>query len=236
MHTTWRWPLWVVAPVAGLFLIVDGAFFIANLAKIADGGWIPLSLGFAIFGVMITWRTGVKAMRDKLSSLSEPTDTFLADLRTNKVARVPGAAVYLTRGGDRIPQYVKEFVHNMGSMHSTVIILNVLFEEQPRILDERYKVDPIVDGLTHVTLRFGFVEVPDIPFALRDLDACGDRKARENAVFFGTRDVVMADKHGLLTRWRVGLFSFLHKNTVRLIDRFNLPPERTVEISRLVKL
>jgi len=236
MHTTWRWPLWVVVPVAGLFLIVDGSFFVANLAKIADGGWIPLTLGLAIFAVMITWRTGVQAMRDKLSRLSESTDKFLAELKTNKVARVPGVAVYLTRGGNRIPQYVKAFVHNMGAMHETVIVLSLQFEEQPRILDERCTVDPIVDGLTHVTLRYGFVEVPDIPAALRGLDACGERKERENAVFFGTRDVVLADKHSAFGRLRVGLFSFLHKNSVRLIDRFNLPPERTVEISRLVKL
>ncbi len=236
MHVTWRWPLWVVAPIAGLFLIVDGGFFIANLAKIADGGWIPLTLGLAIFGIMITWRTGVQAMRDKLSSLSESTDQFLADLKANKVVRVPGAAVYLTRGANRIPQYVKEFVHNMGSMHSTVIVLSLQFEQQPRIQGERCQVDPIVDGLSHVTLRYGFVETPDIPAALRGLDACGDRKDRENAVFFGTRDVVIADKHSPFGRLRVGLFSFLHKNAVRLIDRFNLPPERTVEISRLVKL
>ncbi len=236
MHVTWRWPLWIVVPVATLFLIVDGGFFLANLAKIADGGWIPLTLGFAIFGVMITWRTGVQAMRDKLSSLSESTDDFLAELRTNKVVRAPGVAVYLTRGGNRIPQYVKEFVHNMGSMHSTVIILSLQFEEQPRVLDERCTVSPIVDGLTHVTLRYGFVEVPNIPAALEGLDACGDRRARENAVFFGTRDVVLTDRHSPFGRFRVGLFSFLHKNSVRLIDRFNLPPERTVEISRLVKL
>jgi len=236
MHTTWRWPLWVVVPIAGLFLIVDGGFFIANLSKIADGGWIPLALGLGIFTVMITWRTGVQAMREKLSKLSESTDKFLADLRTNKVVRVPGAAVYLTRTGDRIPQYVKEFVHNMGAMHATVIVLNLQFEERPRVLQDRLQIDPIVDGLTHVTLRYGFVEVPDIPSALKGLDACGDRKDRENAVFFGTRDVVLADKNSLIGRIRFGLFSFLHKNSVHMIDRFNLPPERTVEISRLVKL
>jgi KUP system potassium uptake protein len=236
MRTVWRWPLWIVAPVIALFLIVDGGFFIANLAKIADGGWIPLTLGFAIFGVMVTWRTGVEAMHAKLSRLSESTDKFLADLRTNKVARVPGVAVYLTRSGDRIPQYVKEFVKNMGAMHSTAIILNLQFDERPRILGDRSTVEPIVDGLTHVTLRYGFVEVPDVPAALKTLHECGDRKARDNAVFFGTRDVVLIHNHSLFVRLRFGLFSFLYKNSVHLIDRFNLPPERTVEISRLVKL
>ena len=236
MHTVWRWPLWVVIPLAALFLVVDLGFFTANLAKIADGGWIPLTLGLVIFGVMVIWRTGVQSMRDELGKLTEPTDKFLADLRDNKVARVPGAAVFLTRTGDRIPHYITDFVRNMGSLHQTVIVLNVQFEERPRVLDQRWSADKIIDGLTHVTVRYGFIEVPDIPSTLRGIEVCGDREEREGAVFFGTRDVVIPGEHGMLVRWRVKTFAVLHKNAARLLDRFNLPAERTVEISRLVKL
>jgi KUP system potassium uptake protein len=108
--------------------------------------------------------------------------------------------------------------------------------EQPRVFGDRATVQAMSDGLTHVTVRYGFFETPDVPAALHVLETCGELEERKNAVYFGTRDVVLIDKHSVLGRWRAYVFAVLYKNATRLIDRFNLPPERTVEISRLIKL
>jgi len=124
----------------------------------------------------------------------------------------------------------------MGALHKTALILNLQFLEQPRVTGDRAEVTPMSDGLIHVTLRYGFIETPDVPAALHDLETCGEHEERKNAVFFATRDVVIIDKHSALGRVRAHVFDILHKNATRVIDRFNLPPERTVEISRLVKL
>ncbi len=237
MHRIWRWPLYVVLPLCGLFLLVDVSFFAANLAKIVDGGWIPLTLGVIIFIVMVTWRMGVKALRAKLTAMAEPPEQFLAELKAERIARVPGTAVFLTRATDKVPAFVAEYVRNMGALHKTVIALNIRFEEQPRIEEtERCTVEHVVDGFWRVTLRYGFIEAPDLSAALQDIKGLPEPIDSDRTVFFGTRDLVSPGKHSALSKWRLALFAFLYRNAARISDRFDLPMDRTVEVARQVRL
>lgn len=236
MAHTWKWPIIFVAPLAILFLVVDVSFFIANLAKIVDGGWIPLMLGIFIFGIMVTWRTGVQALRAKLASLAEPVDSFLAELKSERVPRVPGTAVFLTRPTDKIPAFVSEYVRNIGSLHKTVLALHIKFEEQPRVDEaDRFIFEQVAPNFWHVTLRYGFVEAPDLVATLRRLTDIPEINP-EQAVFFATRDLVVSTRHSLLSSLRLALFAFLFRNAARVTDRFNLPQERTVEVARQVRL
>jgi KUP system potassium uptake protein len=236
MLRVWRWPVAAVAVAAAVFLCVDVSFFAANLLKIVEGGWIPLTLGVAIFLIMITWRTGMQALRTKFAGMSEPVDQFLQELIDGKIPRVPGTAVFLTRTGDRIPSYICDHVRNMGSLHAQVIILNLKFEETPRITEDRCHFEALADGLSRVTVRYGFVERPDIPATLKHSPGLPIGCDMDRAVFFGTRDLVTPGRHSLLVRWRMNLFAFLHRNATRLIDRFNLPPTRTMEVTRQIQL
>ncbi len=236
MARTWRWPIAFVAPLALLFLVVDLSFFVANLTKIVDGGWIPLTLGIAIFMIMVTWRTGAQALRSKLASLAEPVDNFLAELKAERVPRVPGTAIFLTRPTDKIPAFVGDYVRNMGSLHKVVLALHIRFEEQPRIDEaERAEIEQVAPDFWHVTLRYGFIEAPDLVSALRELKGVPGLDP-DQAVFFATRDLVAPARHSMLSRWRLALFAYLYRNAARLTDRFNLPPDRTVEVARQVRL
>ena len=233
MARIWRWPMFVVAPFAAVFLIVDVAFFSANLLKIADGGWIPLTLGLCIYTVMVTWRTGVLALRRHLATLSRPTDDFIAQLGADGVPRVPGTAVFLTRPSKEMPGFIINYVRKMGSLHENVITLNVKFEEQPRVEEgERSSVDQIAPGFWRVRLRYGFLEIPDMAAALDGVRGLPPEVDLKKAIFFAARDIVSSREHGWVSKWRVALFSFLFRNGVRLVDRFNLPADRTIEIAR----
>jgi KUP system potassium uptake protein len=237
MHKVWKWPMSAIIPLVGLFLVVDLSFFVANLAKIADGGWVPLTLGACIFFVMVTWRTGAVQLRNRLAEMSEPAEQFLQELKENKIARVPGTAVFLTRTTEHIPAYVADYVRKMGALHKSVVALNIQFEEHPRVSENRFTCEPVIESMSRVTLRYGFNEIPDIPATLKEigggLPAGSDP---DHAVFFGTRDMVMPGKHSLLGRWRLNVFTFLYRNAARAIDRFNLPAERTIELARQVFL
>ena len=235
MRKNWRWPLAAIIPVAGLFLIVDIGFFAANLAKIADGGWVPLTLGLIIFGIMITWRSGMQVLREKLAIGSESAGEFLEDLKAERIVRVPGVAAFLTRPTDKVPAFLHEYAQKMGSLHDTIIALHIRFQNQPRVEEtDRSKIEQVAGDFWRVTLNYGFVEVPDLR---EDLKMAGlpASVAIERAVFFGTRDLITPGRRGIL-QVRLKLFAFLHRNALRISERFNLPPENTVEITRQIEV
>ncbi len=239
MSKTWKWPAPTVWGVTGLFLVVDIAFFSANLLKLLDGGWIPLTLGAVIFTVMLTWRQGVQSVREKLSGGAQPIEQFIAELKRAEIARPPGVAAFLTRLGDRTPPLMAEYVRLTGSLHQTVIALSLIFEETPRVApQDRAEFAKLDEDFWRVTLRYGFMENPDLGAGLKEktLAAFGEEVDLSNALFFGTRDYVIRGECARMGKMRVGLFAFLFRNGRRITDRFNLPPDRTFEIAREIKI
>ncbi len=238
MTKVWRWPALVAAPVAGLFLIVDFGFFSANLLKIVDGGWLPLTIGALVFFIMVTWRSGVDALRASQDRASVTPDVFLKYLRDAKIPRVDGTAVFLTRTFENVPPLLIDYVKTVGALQRNVIALTVRFEETPRIrADKRGSTAHMGDGLWHVTLRFGFIEMPDLRSALSEIQAPNSNIDLDHALFFAARDVVVPNpKRSFFLRWRLPIFAFLFRNAETVVDRFYLPPDSVVEVGRQLEL
>jgi len=238
MLKVWRWPVVAAVPVAGLFLIVDFGFFSANLLKIADGGWLPLSLGAIVFFIMLTWRSGADAVRASQDHDSASPEAFLKGLKDAKIPRIDGTAVFLTRTYENIPPLLVDHVKHMGALQRNVITLTVRFEELPRVRDDkRGSVAHVRDGLWHVTLRFGFIEIPDLCSALKDLKGLDSSIEFDHAIFFAARDVVVSDpKRSFFLRWRLPIFAFLFRNAETVVDRFYLPADAVVEVGRQLEL
>jgi KUP system potassium uptake protein len=238
MRDRWGWSVLSAAAIGGAFLVVDLAFFSANLLKIRDGGWVPLVFGALVFVVMTTWHFGLAALRRKLAQASEPAAVFFTRLRESKIPRVPGTAIYLTRLGRSIPPLIVENLTQIGAVHETLVALTVSFEDVPRIRAEhRLEVAPLAQGFWHVTVRYGFVEIPDLPAVLRDAKAAGCPLDVDNAIFLGERDEIVRRKgRAKLARWRVPLFAFMFRNSVHAADRFNIPTARFVEMSRRIEI
>ena len=238
MTKVWRWPALVAVPVAGLFLIVDFGFFSANLLKIVDGGWLPLTIGALVFFIMVTWRSGVDALRTSQDRASVTPEVFLKYLRDAKIPRVDGTAVFLTRTFENVPPLLIDYVKTVGALQRNVITLTVRFEETPRIrADKRGSAAHMGDGLWHVTLRFGFIEMPDLRSALSEIQAPNSNIDLDHALFFAARDVVVPNpKRSFFLRWRLPIFAFLFRNAETVVDRFYLPPDSVVEVGRQLEL
>jgi KUP system potassium uptake protein len=238
MRRIWHWSLLPSVLIGGLFLLVDTGFFCANLLKIADGGWLPLSLGLLIFLIMTSWRSGIDALRACLMRNEEEPRKLLADLEAGRIPRVPGTAVFLTRSTQKCPRILVEHVAHMGALHRSVVALRVVFKEVPRVAEhERWTIEPLVAGIWHAVICFGFIEIPDLSLALKaikDLDGSIDL---EHAVYFGTRDQVVRNPGStVLGHGRLMLFAFLYRNAVKVVDRFHLPAQNVVEIARLIAI
>ena len=126
----------------------------------------------------------------------------------------------------------------MGSLHERVIMLTVEFDEIPRVSAERRcHAEHIADGIWHATVRFGFLEIPDLRRALADLKHLDPLIDTDHGVYFAARDLIVRKPgHGALSHWRLPLFAFLYRNAVKVVDRFNLPSRNVVEIARKIEV
>jgi KUP system potassium uptake protein len=238
MRDVWRWPTVVALPVSAIFLLIDLAFFGANLLKLREGGWIPLLLGVLIFIVMTTWRAGVEALRRVLALLEESPQKFLTQLRTGNIARVPGTIVFLSRGDTVISPVMLRHVEYFKALQETVVSLTVLFEEYPRVpLSRRAEVTQVAEGLWHVIVRFGFTEMPNVVAALANAREQGCPLNLDDAVYIASHDeVVRSPTRPRLAAWRRMLFSVMFRNSVRAPDRFDLPADKLLEVGRQIAL
>jgi len=238
MRQIWRWPTIPACLVSGVFLLVDLGFFSANLLKLTDGGWIPLMLGVVLFLIMTTWHQGVAAVRRKLAENLVSQESFLARLHEQTIPRVPGTAVFLSRSGRVIPPLLLRHVAQIKALQQTVVSLSVSFEQAPRIAEsERTTAQHLADGLWYITVRFGFVEMPNLAAALSHAQAQGCPLNLDDAVYFAAHDeVVPSYASGHMTGWRRRLFRFMFRNAVRTPDRFFLPADKFIEIGRQIEL
>ena len=238
MRQVWRWPVAISVVVAGFFLVVDGSFFLANLLKIADGGWLPLSFAAILFVIMTTWRAGSDGVRATLRQTPQSQERFLAKLKSGAIPRVEGTTVFLTRSTQKVSRLIMDHVHFAGVLPRHAITLSVIFEDIPRIQGPHCTVvDDVGYGLWHVEARFGFFEIPDLRRALHNAHGLGAAVDFDQALFVGTRDlIVRKPKSATLRGWRLALFAFLYRNSVKVVDRFNLAPENVIEIARQIEI
>src|SRR5260221_4992952 len=237
MRNRWHWSSYQAVAITGFFLAIDLAFFSANLPKISEGGWIQLTFGAFVFIIMTTWHFGVEVLRRRNAARALQPDRFFARLRSDNVARVPGTAVFLTRLGKAIPPVIVNYVKQVRSLQATVIALTVSFEDVPRIRSkDRVRVDELEDGFWHVTVHFGFVEIPDLPAVLTLAKRDGVPVLDEASYFIERYDPISRKHRSYLSRWRVALFSFMSRNSAHAIDRFKIPSVALTELGRRIEL
>jgi KUP system potassium uptake protein len=238
MRDIWRWPIWVALGASGAFLTIDLAFFAANFLKLPAGGWIPLLFGTLVFVLMTTWHHGTQAVARKVAEGERSPEAFLAELRKGRIPRVPGTAVFLSRTDFAIPPVIVNHVAQIKALQETVVSLTLIFEEVPRVSEaSRAEVQHIGDGIWHITVRFGFVEVPNVAVALVGAKDLGCPLNLDDAIYLVARDeVVRSQAHARLPAWQRALFGFMYRNAVRAPDRFDLPADKFLEIGRQVRL
>ncbi len=238
MRDVWKWPMAVVVPVAAVFIVVDTSFFTANLLKIAEGGWLPLTFAAILFAIMITWRRGVDAIRKTLQQQPQAAEKFLADLKSGAIPRVDGTTVFLTRSTQKVSRLIMDQAHFVGVLPRNALALSVVFESTPRIAGPTCTVvENVGEGLWHLVARFGFLEIPDLRQALLKTLGLPADIDFDKAMFVGTRDLVVSRRDDpSLSGWRMALFAFLYRNSVKIVDRFNLEPSNAIEIARQIEI
>ena len=234
---TWRWPAWKAMPLAGLFLLVDLAFFGSTAVKLPDGGWFPILMAGGIFVGMTTWQTGRRHLAQMLGAAMMPIDLFLQDVEATRPVRVRGTAVFMASSQGGVPVILlHHFKHNQ-VLHDTVVLLTVVAEHVPEVPPERrLEVIELGHGFYRVTASYGFMQTPDIPLALRDCAAHGLVVAPERTSYYLGRETLLPSGKTRMARWRKQLFAFISRNARPATAYFGLPPNRVVELGMQVDL
>jgi KUP system potassium uptake protein len=233
----WQWPVPVAFAVCAAFLVVDVAFFAANLVKLTQGGWLPLAIGFSILTLMTTWKTGRQLVAERLTARALPVSDFLATLEARPPVRVPGTAVFMTAQPNGTPPALVHNVHYNKVLHQQVILLTISTARTPFIEDEgRLVVTLVAPGIFQLRAQFGFMEEPNVPRLLTLATKAGVEIDASDITYFLGRETIVSTPGAGMSRWREHLFIFMTRNAVRATAFFGLPTERVVELGVQVEV
>jgi KUP system potassium uptake protein len=238
MREIWRWSLLAAGAVAVLFLTIDSAFFLANLGKIAEGGYVPLLLAAGVYGIMWIWHRGVSAVGARMHEALMPVATFMETIAAKQIPRVPGTAVFLTRTERDTPPVMLWHVKHNRALHEHLFVLRVEVVSSPWVsAANRISIVEMAPNVWRAEARFGFMERPHIPELLAESKALGCTIDLADVTYYVGHETVIAREDGKgLPAWQERMFAVMERNSVHVSDFFSLPQDSVVEIGRQVAI
>jgi KUP system potassium uptake protein len=240
--TRWRWPRWRALTLAGGFLTIDLAFLSSNALKIAHGGWVPLVIAIVLFTLMTTWKRGREILRERLTDISMPLDSFLTSIGKSTIPRVPGTAVFMTSDSDGAPVVLLHHLKHNKVLHEKVILLSVQTTGIPEVKnDDRLTLQRMEHGFVRVVARYGFMESPDVKHIMELLRRQGVRsRPLETSYYLGREQLIARNKAwkrggSTMNIWRKRLFAIMAKNGRSAAEFFQLPPNRVIELGTQIE-
>jgi KUP system potassium uptake protein len=216
-------------------VLVDSVFLTANLLKLVEGAWLPLLFGGTIVLLILTWRRGTHLLLLKTRRSEVPLETLVQSLSKRPPHVVPGTAVFLTSDPDSAPTALLHNLKHNKVLHEHNVILTIMTADTPRALDEeRVRITQLSPFFSRVTLRFGFMETPNVPKALAIARKLGWQFDIMSTSFFLSRRSLKPAAQSGMPRWQERLFIGLAKSASDATDFFQIPTGRVVEVGTQV--
>ncbi len=236
-----RWEAWQAMSLTAVLLVIDLAFFSANVVKVAHGGWVPLVLGLFLFISMLTWKRGRALLNQRLAEGTMPLQLFLDGVERSSVHRVAGTAVFMTGSDDGVPPVLLHHLKHNKVLHERVLLVSVKTADVPETsASERVRVLPLGRGFWRVIASYGFMQSPNVPQVLEVVDQMGIRcKPMETSYFLGRERLIPAPSRPgeafSMARWRKVLFAIMTRNARSATEFFAIPPNRVVELGTQIE-
>ncbi|MEO8224140.1 MAG: KUP/HAK/KT family potassium transporter [Gammaproteobacteria bacterium] len=231
----WKWPWLAVGLVFGSFLAVDVLFFAGTLTKVADGAWVPLLMGSAIFLVFTVWHDG----RERLGAQLDANAVSVAELPRllEGITEVSGTAIFLASRPGSVPSaFLRNLEHNR-VIHEIVVFLHIDFRRVPKVEEDgRLHIEQLRPSIYAVRAHYGFMEDPDVMQIIQLCNRQGLRIfARDYTLFLG-QHVVMLLEQRRTHRWQRQFFAWLQRRSVGAAEFFGMPLKRVVILSTIVEI
>jgi KUP system potassium uptake protein len=223
--------------VAAFFLVIELGLFAANTPKIPHGGWFTLAVAALAYIALSTWKQGRSILGSRLAERMYPFEQFMKDLAETPPHRVAGTAVFMTSNLKGTPPTLLHNLEHNKVLHERVILLTVVTTDAPYVEEkDQVQIEPLGNRFFRLTLRYGFMQEPDIPAALALASTPQFPIDVEQTTFFLGIETLIATRRPGMALWRERLFALMSRNAVRATSFFKIPPERVVEIGMQVEL
>jgi len=234
----WQWNLGIVGALVGAFLVVDLAFFGANIVKVPHGGWFPLVAAAVVFTIMTTWKRGRRTLTQLLLSTALPVERFLEDIRRTPPLRVPGTAVFMNGNVSGTPAALLHNVRHNHVLHDRNILLTAKTQQVPRVDPAaRVQLERLGDGFWRMIVSYGFTEEPDVHAVLADLKHPELDLDQDSITYFLGRETLIPSRRvDTMPPWREKLFVAMQRNATNATSYFKLPTNQVIEVGSQIEI
>ena len=233
----WNWRAATAAAVILPFVVVDMSFFAANLLKLFEGAWVPLLFGIAVAVMIWTWRRGATILVAKTRRIEVPLMDLIKSLEKRPPHIVKGTAVFLTSDPSFVPTALMHNLKHNKVLHEHNVILTIETAQTPRVdPSERVKMESISEKFSTVRLRFGFMELPNVPKALVIARKLGWQFDIMATSFFVSRRSLKPSAQSGMPLWQDHLFIAMSRSANDATDYFQIPTGRVVEVGTQVTI
>jgi KUP system potassium uptake protein len=231
----WQWPLWQAVLLIVPFVVVDIVFFSANFLKLFEGAWAPLLFGATMVLLILTWRRGTGILISKTRRSEVPLDTLFRNLEKKPPHFVSGTAVFLTSDPEFAPTALLHNLKHNKVLHESNVILTIVTADTPRVPEEeRVRITPMSKHFSRVSLKFGYMEQPNVPKALAIARKHGWQFDIMSTSFFLSRRALKPSAKSGMPGWQDHLFIALARSASDATDFFQIPTGRVVEVGTQV--
>ncbi|PWL16962.1 potassium transporter Kup [Falsochrobactrum shanghaiense] len=237
MTRIWNWSVVRALPLIAGFLIVDMAFFSANIIKVHDGGWASIGFASILAIVMWTWVRGTRHLFHKTRKAEVPLDLIVEQMQKRPPTIVPGTAVFLTGDPASAPTALMHSLKHYKVLHENNVILTVITASKPWVASaDRVRISQYNERFMQVRLTFGYMQQPNIPRALGLCRKLGWKYDIMTTSFFLSRRSLKASAHSSMPIWQDKLFILLARTASDATEYFQIPTGRVVEIGTQVNI
>ncbi len=242
MRRMWHFSMAITAALAIVFMSIDAMFLSSSISKLLHGAWMPIIIAIVGFTFISTWYKGHTYIARERKRVEGTLKSFVTKLHHSDVPRIPGNAIYLGHHPGNAPLALHESLEQLHEIHENIVVVTIEVTDKPHVPEQRRVVFDGLghpnDGISHVTLHFGYQDIPNVPRTLalaRGMNAEFDFDPFTATYFSTVTQPVIARNHRM-ARWRKSLYLFMQRNANNPTDYYKIPINQTVEMRAFLEL